>query len=387
MIMLTVNQYVQKHKMTSQRQKLNLLLLWLLDLARSLRQKQHSSVIGQQSLPARHTDQIKHAYWQHLSWGVLSVRAQPTDLLGSDSGRLGFLSDVSAHCWLSWDTASHPEPEGKRGKRQRVCWWLFVARDDAHRAEHITTGKNRKQSVLVQTKELVSAAEGEGRESCCWCGPWWTDGVGYRERMGERDTERDKNKRQRSRGSRVADRCDVQHSAQSVVQVEKASLCDADDNAISPALSRPMGSAPRDIESQTLILWVCVLWARSEKQCHSTWGVCGWGSLRRGLTSLMVDSPSSSSCLGFSLRPSSVTGFAGLNIKSIILIICMTQNSHEGCDRTRRHTDQFISAFWANSLKIFRLMNNFIGWIKQGNLQWQRHKIHWFHTMVEEPSN
>lgn len=68
-----------------------------------------------------------------------------------------------------------------------------------------------------------------------------------------------KNKRPMSRGPRVADRCDVQHDAQAMVQVEKASLCDADDNAISPALSRPMGSAPRDIESQTLIRWVCVL--------------------------------------------------------------------------------------------------------------------------------
>lgn len=50
-----------------------------------------------------------------------------------------------------------------------------------------------------------------------------------------------------SRGYRVADRCDVQRGAKAVVQVEKASLCDADDNAISPALSRPMGSAPGDI--------------------------------------------------------------------------------------------------------------------------------------------
>lgn len=55
------------------------------------------------------------------------------------------------------------------------------------------------------------------------------------------------NKRQMSRGCRVADRCDGQRGAKAAVQVEKASLCDADDNAISPALSRPMGSAPRDI--------------------------------------------------------------------------------------------------------------------------------------------
>ena len=66
-----------------------------------------------------------------------------------------------------------------------------------------------------------------------------------------------------SRGSRVADRCDVQRGAKATVQVEKASLCDADDDAISPALSRPMGSAPGDIESQTLIRWVCVLRAHS----------------------------------------------------------------------------------------------------------------------------
>lgn len=40
---------------------------------------------------------------------------------------------------------------------------------------------------------------------------------------------------------------DVQCGAKAAVQVEKASLCDADDNAINPALSQPMGSAPRDI--------------------------------------------------------------------------------------------------------------------------------------------
>lgn len=72
--------------------------------------------------------------------------------------------------------------------------------------------------------------------------------MGQRERMGEGETEMDKkNKRQMSRGYRDADRCDVQRGAKAVVQVEKASLCDADDNAISPALSRPMGSAPGDI--------------------------------------------------------------------------------------------------------------------------------------------
>lgn len=64
-------------------------------------------------------------------------------------------------------------------------------------------------------------------------------------------------------------------AAEATVQVEKASLCDADDNAISPSLSPPMGSAPGDIESQTLIRWVCVLWARSARQWHSTWGVYG----------------------------------------------------------------------------------------------------------------
>lgn len=145
--------------------------------------------------------------------------------------------------------------------------------------------------------------------------------MGQRERTEQRNTEMDKNKRQMSRGSRVADRCDVQRSAQSVVQVEKASLCDADDNAISPALSRPMGSAPGDIESQTLIPWVCVLWARSEKQCHSTWGVYGWGSLRQGLTSLRVHSPSSSFCLCLTLCPSSASGFAALNITNIKLLM------------------------------------------------------------------
>lgn len=80
---------------------------------------------------------------------------------------------------------------------------------------------------------------------------------------------RTKNKRQMSRGSRVADRCDVQCGAArragsgSGKKKKKATLCDADDNAISPALSRPMGSAPGDIESQTLIRWVCVLRACS----------------------------------------------------------------------------------------------------------------------------
>lgn len=63
---------------------------------------------------------------------------------------------------------------------------------------------------------------------------------------GKEETHK-KNKRQMSRGCRVADRCDGQRGAKAAVQVEKASLCDADDNAISPALSRPMGSAPRDI--------------------------------------------------------------------------------------------------------------------------------------------
>jgi len=72
-----------------------------------------------------------------------------------------------------------------------------------------------------------------------------------------------KNKRQMSRGFRVADRCDVLLDAQAAVQVEKASLCDADDNTINPALSRTRGSAPRDIERQTLIRWVCVLPAHS----------------------------------------------------------------------------------------------------------------------------
>lgn len=38
----------------------------------------------------------------------------------------------------------------------------------------------------------------------------------------------------------------------------EVSLCDADDDAISPALWRPMGSAPGDVLSQTLIRWVCV---------------------------------------------------------------------------------------------------------------------------------
>lgn len=86
--------------------------------------------------------------------------------------------------------------------------------------------------------------------------------MGQRERMEEGEREMYKNKRQMSRGSRVADRCDVQRGTQAAVQVEKDSLCDADDNAISPALSRPMGSAPGDIESQTLIRWVCVLRVR-----------------------------------------------------------------------------------------------------------------------------
>lgn len=66
------------------------------------------------------------------------------------------------------------------------------------------------------------------------------------ERGRDRWTKK-KDKRQLSRGYRVADRCDVQCGAKAVVQVEKASLCDADDNAINPALSQPMGSAPRDI--------------------------------------------------------------------------------------------------------------------------------------------
>lgn len=66
-------------------------------------------------------------------------------------------------------------------------------------------------------------------------------------RGGEIDGPKKKDKRQLSRGYRVADRCDVQCGAKAVVQVEKASLCDADDNAINPALSQPMGSAPRDI--------------------------------------------------------------------------------------------------------------------------------------------
>lgn len=70
---------------------------------------------------------------------------------------------------------------------------------------------------------------------------------------------RDRKKKADVTWAQIRDRSDAQHGTQAVVQVKKASLCDADDNAISPALSRPMGSAPRDIERQTLIRWVCVL--------------------------------------------------------------------------------------------------------------------------------
>lgn len=48
-----------------------------------------------------------------------------------------------------------------------------------------------------------------------------------------------------SHGSRVADRCDVQPGAKEAKQVEKASLCYADDDAISHALSRPDGLCSR----------------------------------------------------------------------------------------------------------------------------------------------
>lgn len=91
----------------------------------------------------------------------------------------------------------------------------------------------------------------------------WTEGLGRGERIEERGQRWTKNKRQMSRASRVADRCVLQLGTQAVVQVEKASLCDADDNAISLALSLTMGSAPRHIERQTLIQWVCVHQARS----------------------------------------------------------------------------------------------------------------------------
>lgn len=115
------------------------------------------------------------------------------------------------------------------------------------------------------------------------------------ERKRGRRSRTKKIKRQMSRGSGVADGCDVQLSA--AVQVEKTSLCDADDKAISPALSRPMGSSPGDIENRTLIRWVGVLQALINTV--SQYLGCVWRSdLSQGTLSLVC----------FPLRPGSVAG-------------------------------------------------------------------------------
>lgn len=65
-------------------------------------------------------------------------------------------------------------------------------------------------------------------------------------------------KRQMSRGCRVGNRCDELRRQRQRYRWEKkegmggsgcgeVSLCDADDDAISPALWQPMGSAPGDV--------------------------------------------------------------------------------------------------------------------------------------------
>lgn len=68
---------------------------------------------------------------------------------------------------------------------------------------------------------------------CCWYGPWWTDGVGHR-------------KNQKTKGGvtwcRFADRCELQRSAQAAAQVEKPSLCYADDNQ--SVMPQSMGCVP-----------------------------------------------------------------------------------------------------------------------------------------------
>ena len=45
--------------------------------------------------------------------------------------------------------------------------------------------------MLVQTKKVVSR---EGGGGCAVDEPWWTDGVGQRDKIGEGETEMDKKK-------------------------------------------------------------------------------------------------------------------------------------------------------------------------------------------------
>lgn len=141
-----------------------------------------------------------------------------------------------------------------------MCQWVFVARGAvAYCIKHITTGKTRKRQGWYRLKRwpLLGRDGGGGLVVDMDCGGQTVWG---REKGENGGGGRDRKKKKADvTWAQSRDRSDAQHGTQAVVQVKKASLCDADDNAISPALSRPMGSAPRDIERQTLIRWVCVL--------------------------------------------------------------------------------------------------------------------------------
>lgn len=130
-----------------------------------------------------------------------------------------------------------------------MCEWLFAVReDDAHRSEHKT---NRKR--LLQTKKLVPTVDRGGGGG----GVPVVDMVSGGQTAWVREKQKWERGRDRwTKKTKTKGSChvvteslidDVQCGAKAVVQVEKASLCDADDNAINPALSQPMGSAPRDI--------------------------------------------------------------------------------------------------------------------------------------------
>lgn len=126
--------------------------------------------------------------------------------------------------------------------------WLRRSRKSRSALKHCSAG-------AVQDWSFHREREGEGLLVDRRHGAERRNGAG-----GQRWT---KNKRWMSRVPAVSDRCDEEAGAQAAIQVEKPSLCDADDNAISRALSRMMGCAPGDTGRRTLIRRVCVLQARS----------------------------------------------------------------------------------------------------------------------------
>lgn len=212
------------------------------------------------------------------------------------------------------------------------------------------------------------------------CGPERKNGRG-----GDRDGQ--KNKRQMSRGSRVADRCDVQRGAQAVVQVEKGF----------PLWCRWRRNQPRFVSADGLC-------SRGHwEQDTNPVGLCSAGALIKAVSQYLgcvwtgvseTRSDLSQGTLSLLLLLLSIF----LPASSLSSWLCRVEyynrhivNLHDStftCGMWQEHGSRWSVhlRFQAYSVIIFRLMDNSLtAWIKRGNVQWQRHETNWFHIMGETP--